>query len=499
MFEINLGKIIVRAVKDANINDSKTVRSITEGYSDSDFISIAKAIIKDEKLFFNLMNSLNIGLTMKDLEVESNELLSNESNNEVIKIIEKNNSIKERLINIGSQAWYYMSDYEEYDYIREAISNDDRDFAIDIAENLEDFEEVEKCLNDYFTGKTDSLSENNMDIFNEVKDAIFNAIEKNFRNYYFNCIENTWLKNISDINSDTDNNPDESISSYHSRLGTGCWIHLCNLDRYNVIERDLDDSEKSKFLTKLGASLKHLDIVIDNLNKYSNCEIDDISDEAYEDLSNAADIAIKSCFSKYYFDNEVECWCRNIDNEAKLGTLALEYIYFTGSPLYSNILKKDMDSLKDISYIIWNNISNDNKPFIKNCLLNKELINDDNAGDVWDILEAAVDKAVIEKLGYQRLYDDVWAKQSSDIVFNFATKLEVKFNHETEDCKIFDISCNIPYINKRGEYKFTDTLEYKYDISTKEFYLSSSYIDSILGITLDELNAKVYSLCKAYI
>ena len=88
---------------------------------------------------------------------------------------------------------------------------------------------------------------------------------------------------------------------------------------------------------------------------------------------------------------------------------------------------------------------------------------------------------------------------SQDIDINFSSNLEIANVWKEEDIEFFNISCTIPCINLRGEYKFTDELKFKYERTNERAIMLNDDIKRFIGINLSDLTKKINSIYKNYI
>ena len=230
-------------------------------------------------------------------------------------------------------------------------------------------------------------------------------------------------------------------------LGKIAWNNvLYGFDEYENISSSITNATDN-FFVDLGKLIKNNKDLLSELEDYKKGSIEFVSDDNISEMKKCLNVVICDYLTNYFFSIKDCQWINKEDiTDDQIGALAWNYIY-EDTDEYEALLPKDLDYLKKNSKLIWDNINDDKKEFVKDYLLNpsKYSEDDDSAFSVWEEIQNSVDKIVISNLNYYYLQDGKWDKLSNlgSMIWYMAMKYDSTFTNVSKDVELEDnfISC----------------------------------------------------------
>lgn len=539
MYEVKIGKLMVQEVINARNAEGDPYEYVDiNSYSNADLSVIGEKLIKETDLFIAFMDAINMSdileggkdyssLEYKSLEevfgiVDDFTTLSNNSkyyfDEDKMQYIEKceSNDISDE--ELGKLAFNYIyNDTDEYktipiedilkikkdiEMVWHNIEDDKKDlvksYLLNPNKDKEEYDEiagkawdeiqhsVDKIVVDnlkyyyLYDGKWEKLSELGKMIWHRAMkhDPIFANISEKLESdesfdFYMECIANNIeddystnitksnihdiLRNYNEINCDNDNCNKEIYGAMVMATGEMCVNHLSHIAKWDEVES--------------------MWVLIDNPEDY------------YLELTKKAlegDVEYELCFTEEGEHDVLDIYFKNIrDFQEYKPTIIMWFDMIDDYSNRSTGKIMDMISMHKEGYSLGLEIACDG---VATSIVNTEIMN-----NVLKLLSIK---------GYDyRMVDNSREEENSfqDIDINFSSNLEITDAWKEEDIEFFNISCTIPYINLRGEYKFTDELKFKYERTNERAIMLNDDIKRFIGVDLNDLTKKINSIYKNYI
>lgn len=287
-------------------------------------------------------------------------------------------------------------------------------------------------------------------------------------------------------------------------LGKECWSYISDYDAYQNICSEIKDFNQDFFID-LANALKYSKNVILNLERFGNGDTNWISDSARKDIHNAVFVAIEKHFKNYAYDNNHNIWFNkeSISNK-ELGELAWNYIY-SDADEYKSISEGDISKIKENMEMIWQNINDNTKELVKNCLLNPKFKVEDDSFEMWDEIQSAVDKTLWNNLNYYYAPNGKWQKllDFGKTMWNIVIKYDSLFaniSKQIEESDSFDyyMECLARNIVKNNNADISDIhekLELCLDENSVQDYAEwtmNDWLDTVEGYKI--INKNMYDV-----
>lgn len=219
------------------------------------------------------------------------------------------------------------------------------------------------------------------------------------------------------------------------------WYYITMSERYQHIVESMNSVKyQTAFIKKLDKALSETDINSINqikyeVNDYVLGKSDSATYETDEKLYSILDNIIKDSFKEdFYYIEDTKMWIKVKDLSLKeIGKHAYEYM--KNSYDYNGIEEKDMQFLKCNFDLVWKNIDDSDKDFLKLYLIDCSDFSEEDLLKASEKLQPVIDAIITEKLDYYYVCsNDSWEKLSKlgARIWNIALKYHNKFNDISE-------------------------------------------------------------------
>lgn len=534
MFEIQIGKLMVREVINSNNGKGESYEYANiNNYSINELSFMGERLISDASLFISFIDSISRAKEVKggkdysSLEKKSFakvlEIVNEVTNNKPKRHIAKEDKYQfiefvkrdDKCISnekLGELAWKYV--YEDTDEYKTILKDDIA--KIDKKVIWENIEDKEKGLIKNYLLNQGDYNGDNCDISNvvwdEITDAVDKILKKDLKYYYIR--DGKWGK-LSD-------------------LGKLIWNEVMKHDHtfVNIQKKVEEDESFESYMEYLaGSIIEEVDkdnnsIVSKSMiyEKLINEERIDTDRELYKEMIRATmEMCTYNLQHIAQWDEDYRIWVL-IKNEEEYYDL-LAYYAIEGVIEYEidfskknghdilNVHFKDVKDFRGYKPIVtsWFNTIDGYSNKETETITDMISVHKDGYYLGLGILGTGAKKQsqnihiwdyvlyLINKLGYPyKKGDCIEEKQNSSIDIKFDSKLKVLNAWEEEGVEFFNVSCKIPYQDVNGKFNFANELKFKYDKVKKIATLLKGDIAFLIGVKNDDLSKMVSELYKCY-
>ncbi|MBQ3421637.1 MAG: hypothetical protein IJH34_08190, partial [Romboutsia sp.] len=488
MFNVKIGKLLIE-----NLAKENNLINLSD-YSITDYLNIGEYLLNDKELFISFINCFEV--SFKELNSKNLEQIMKLNKKRIDDLIDKSKENNLDVISIGESCVFHADDNKYYSIKNKIRFNSDIEnklFYSTLTNNFDDLKSIIPVLDEYSLGM-DFLPEES---YLKIEDAMDKTINELYPNFVLDKKENEWIK------SDEDNFDIIKVKDIAER----CIFHLDDEKYYCVKNRIMLDNncKNFKFYFTLINNLCDLQSIMVDLDNYSSCKTDNLSNDCYSKIEKAMCKTIKELYPQFTFDKDINEWIYDSEykyfNKLDFGEM-IWYMIVRDNFAFKNVsrtIEKQMkfqiylenlvESLdKSSAEYLYMQLSNalDRANFIIDEL---DKWNEDLSNEYLDLANSSMIAPTLVRINefVEELFETVFShlvkfdkedliwvlkeeyklsnsepkedlKPSNEVNISFNTKFKMYGNRKDKDNLYFDFACNLPYIDYNDEFKFVNSI-----------------------------------------